>query len=782
MEMMNILRMKGDWCLHLLAWLAGVLCALCPFIHAWELIPYMPFRLGNGQFGFNLIIVSFLFLLGGVLGGYWWRCCRWLVGSSSVGLGVFVGVWFCFSLLVAVGLFGQYVYQYGSVLILLGGIVYAFVRRSGGVGFSDGVWGSLVAWLRVRFCCNVFYFVLFWLVVWGNNVMALLKLDLSVWEMVSAVVGRFFFTGFLAVLLFLIAELCMRASPVRMRWCAWLVLACLPVLVIFDTLQTQVYGRSVLEVVNNLTSNGSINVEKELAAGGFSDVGVVFLLSCLVVVYVLMCCVVHVLRFYSGKLRWRASFISGIVLLVVFYGLAVGEKALGVAWKSMSSRQQVYKAFMLHQGVVKPKLGLADFAVEFRDVAFRPGNRVVRPKSALPDIYIFMVESMRYDSMDSRTTPFLMEMRRDCQDLRGTWASSNATHLSWYSMFYSKPAVFWKQELGGIEDKGNFRGSPLLNELKSMGYSLDVRVVCSLDYKEFGLLNFGSEGALCDVLEQVEDGNELDETDTPGREKIIFKRLRDSITNSSEAGGHFFFTGLDSPHYNYYWHDDFKVPYADYKGDISFPLFPSKQEVRLYRNRYLNSVAWVDYQLREFCEFLKREGRYDNSIIVITGDHGEEFQERGGWCHCTSLMPEQTEVPILIKWPAGVKDVPRRELANHVDILPSVLSYLGASEETMKSMNGVDLLSKVEENTVLVSTAFANKDGETMMLKRGGYTAYFSWDRPWEPRVPTVMRLERITGADGKLIKLKGVDYEAKLRELFPDAYERHFKSLKEIR
>ena len=68
-----------------------------------------------------------------------------------------------------------------------------------------------------------------------------------------------------------------------------------------------------------------------------------------------------------------------------------------------------------------------------------------------------------------------------------------------------------------------------------------------------------------------------------------------------------------------------------------------------------------------------------------------------------------------------------------------------------------------------------------MMLKRDGYTAYFSWDRPWEPRVPSEMRLERIIDSEGKLMKLKDVDFEIKLRELFPDAFEKYFTSLNEI-
>ena len=96
-------------------------------------------------------------------------------------------------------------------------------------------------------------------------------------------------------------------------------------------------------------------------------------------------------------------------------------------------------------------------------------------------------------------------------------------------------------------------------------------------------------------------------------------------------------------------------------------------------------------------------------------------------------------------------------------------------------MSGSNLLGKNANETVLVATAFANKDGETLFLRNDKYTAYFSWSRPWEPRVPEEMRLERIVDAEGNLLKIKKADYRIKLKELFPDAFDRYFESLTEV-
>ena len=785
--MVNRLSIVGDLnrdsLAHALAWLGGILLALTAFVQVWEIGPEMPVRLGYGQFGFNLIIFVVLLFLGGTLGGYWWRCCRWMRGEcSSFLFALMIGL-FGLGLVSILGFVGQYWFNYSVAGIVLTGLVYAFIFRgrksssSQKVGFSSG-------WLRNKNRWNALFFGFLFVALSANNVSALLKLDLSVAEMISGSLGRVLFSGFITGCFYVLAVLGTRAAPSVFRWLIWGILAVIPVVVIADMFLHLVYGRSLLELVNSLSATGEIDVIKELQGGGFtgiSEFAVVLWLGLLVVVSVL---VITVLNYVSGKLKFKMSLFKGLAVSVVFFFLSVGEQAIGMSWKRLYSWQQEYKLFMLHQGLVTPSLGLADFSVKFRSYGvsgsdFTAENNL---QKELPDIHFIMVETMRHDAMSAKTTPYLMEFGKDCQQLESTWAGSNATHLSWFSIMYSKPSMFWMQDLEAIPDRSDYAGSPVLGILKDMGYSFEVRAVCDLGYKDFGLLNFGTENHLYDVMEHSVDENELTKYGIPGREKITFNRLRESVLKKPNlkpnTGGTFYFTALDSPHYNYYWDKDFAVPHSEYKDDISFPLFASKEEIRLYHNRYLNSVAWVDHQVMEFCEFLKKEGRYENSIIIVTGDHGEEFQEQGGWCHCTSIMPEQTKVPILIKWPANIAAAPSQKLASHLDIMPSVLSHLGASAEPLGKLAGKNLLGDTSDQTIIVATAFANKTGETMMLKRNGYTAYFSWSRPWEPRVPDEMRLERLVGPDGVITLKNPEDYLEKLHELFPDAFERYFLSL----
>ncbi len=130
----------------------------------------------------------------------------------------------------------------------------------------------------------------------ANNVSALLKLDLSVAEMISGSLGRVLFSGFITGCFYVLAVLGTRAAPSVFRWLIWGILAVIPVVVIADMFLHLVYGRSLLELVNSLSATGEIDVIKELQGGGFtgiSEFAVVLWLGLLVVVSVLVITVLN---------------------------------------------------------------------------------------------------------------------------------------------------------------------------------------------------------------------------------------------------------------------------------------------------------------------------------------------------------------------------------------------------------------------------------------------------------------------------------------------------------
>lgn len=77
----------------------------------------------------------------------------------------------------------------------------------------------------------------------------------------------------------------------------------------------------------------------------------------------------------------------------------------------------------------------------------------------------------------------------------------------------------------------------------------------------------------------------------------------------------------------------------------------SKAQRRWVKRAYLGEVQWVDEQVGLIVDNLKRLGIYEDTLIVLTSDHGEEFWEHGGFEHGHSLIDEIVHVPLLVKLP-----------------------------------------------------------------------------------------------------------------------------------
>ena len=91
---------------------------------------------------------------------------------------------------------------------------------------------------------------------------------------------------------------------------------------------------------------------------------------------------------------------------------------------------------------------------------------------------------------------------------------------------------------------------------------------------------------------------------------------------------------------------------------------------------YDGTVAYLDDQLGKLFDSLRRDGVLDNTIVVVTGDHGEEFGEHGLYSHGNSLYLPSVHVPLVVVWP---KEVPAgRRVAEPVTLrdLPATMAQM----------------------------------------------------------------------------------------------------------
>jgi arylsulfatase len=108
-------------------------------------------------------------------------------------------------------------------------------------------------------------------------------------------------------------------------------------------------------------------------------------------------------------------------------------------------------------------------------------------------------------------------------------------------------------------------------------------------------------------------------------------------------------------------------------------------ELAAVRAHYEAEIAFVDHEVGRLVDALGND-----VIVVLTGDHGEEFRDHGAFLHGHTLYQELLRVPLLLAGPGIPRDRTSAVPASHVDILPTVLEL--ARVPSPPSVNGRSLL------------------------------------------------------------------------------------------
>lgn len=138
------------------------------------------------------------------------------------------------------------------------------------------------------------------------------------------------------------------------------------------------------------------------------------------------------------------------------------------------------------------------------------------------------------------------------------------------------------------------------------------------------------------------------------------------------------------------------------------------------RARYDEYILYADACLRSFIEGLKEKGLYDNSLIIITSDHGESF-EKGFLSHGNNpQLPEpEMHIPLLIRLPGQSHGSRISTLAEQVDVAPTILDVLG--KPIPYWMEGKSLLPYMSGKNSNDDKVTYSTNGETMAVFKGDY-------------------------------------------------------------
>ncbi|MCP4231757.1 MAG: sulfatase, partial [bacterium] len=120
----------------------------------------------------------------------------------------------------------------------------------------------------------------------------------------------------------------------------------------------------------------------------------------------------------------------------------------------------------------------------------------------------------------------------------------------------------------------------------------------------------------------------------------------------------------------------------------------NESEVRIASRLYKAEVSYIDDSFAQILQVLENERLFDNTLIIVTADHGEEFFEHGEFGHGKSHYNEVMAIPMIVHAP-NTESKTTKYPVSLLDVMPTVLSYAGIN--VPPQAKGRDLLELTDK-------------------------------------------------------------------------------------
>ncbi|HEV8324659.1 MAG TPA: sulfatase [Myxococcota bacterium] len=159
------------------------------------------------------------------------------------------------------------------------------------------------------------------------------------------------------------------------------------------------------------------------------------------------------------------------------------------------------------------------------------------------------------------------------------------------------------------------------------------------------------------------------------------------------------------------------------------------EHFRYYRALYDASVTWADAQIARLVEALRARGALDDTLVLVTADHGEEFLEHGSIGHGHALYDEQTHIPLVMRLPgAAAAGTVRATPVEQVDLAPTVLDALGVAAPASFQGESLLPLALAAADPLVPSPTFAEMVWHGAAVRFGRHKLYVRYKSKYLPR------------------------------------------------
>jgi hypothetical protein len=299
------------------------------------------------------------------------------------------------------------------------------------------------------------------------------------------------------------------------------------------------------------------------------------------------------------------------------------------------------------------------------------------PRRPLLNVLLIVVDAMRADSLAPTIAPTMDAFAQGALRFDSHASGGNSSRAGMFSIFYSLPASYWN----AFAD--DHRPPVLMDLIRQYGYQLGLFASSPVHSWVVGL----DRTALARVP------NLRQETNSPypgssGRDRTLTEEWFQWLEKRDPSRPFFGFLYYDAVAAN--------QPIPGFP-----PVAPdtpgAPEQTRRYA-RYLTNVRYVDGLIGRVLDDLGRRQLLERTVVIITSDHGTEFNENGqGFTgHGTSFSNHQVRTPFVLRWPGRPPERVLRR-TSHNDIAPTLLTELfGCSNPPADYASGQSLFSDAQ--------------------------------------------------------------------------------------
>lgn len=306
-----------------------------------------------------------------------------------------------------------------------------------------------------------------------------------------------------------------------------------------------------------------------------------------------------------------------------------------------------------------------------------------RKENAPKNLVFLFVDSLRGDMLTPDIMPNLwaLSQERDSSRFSRYFSGGNCTRTGIFSAFYGIPSSYWQAALAS--------GTPsvLVQALQKQNYQIGTFTSTTLAMPEFDRTVFAGVKGLR-VLPKAYLGLDRDAASIKD-----FKSWQQGLRKDRPF---FSFLFLDMVHGVEFPQDEAHTVFKPSLETVNQLKLNADTDPVPYFNRYKNSAHFADERIGAVVDYLKAARLWDNTILLVSADHGDEFNDNGlnYWGHNGNFTAAQIQVPLVIHWPGrGKHDSDRR--TSSADLTATLVpEVLGCTNPTTDYSTGTSLFAK----------------------------------------------------------------------------------------